>query len=410
MHMRKTQGTHPGMTQSTALAFTSGELSYRLHQQTLVSDFGLFCLRTHDVPTLLHEASRACAEGLRSELCKVLEHCPAQNDFLVVAGVGWRPGVVGHARLGPDRESPAGYALKSGKPVVSNELAEEERFRTPRLLIEHGVKSAANVLIKGDATAFGVLEVDSTHLSRFDKADSDFLQAFANLLGVAIERQHLEQDLRRKELSLQQALEHERVLVSEVHHRVKNSLALVASLFTMQHRGSQNTDVRRALQAAEARIHAIAEVHDHLARHDEAATVPLDAFVGDLCRRLGAANPLHHVVCDVVRVAVSADRAIALGLLINELVTNALKYAYPDAGGDVRVSIHASGAERYTLEVSDYGVGMPPEQVTRRQGLGTKVIASLARQLGGNLTWHREPGTRVVLDFPAERQRPAQGL
>ena len=399
-----TTGAHEVMNEQAARAFTPDELSYRLRQQELVSEFGLFCLRTHDLNAVLQEAARASAEGLRSDLCKVLEHCPAQNDFLTVAGVGWHPGVVGHARLGPDHQSPAGYAMETGEPVITNELAREDRFRTPPLLIEHGVRSAANVLIKGDQTVFGVLEVDSTHLGHFNDADSAFLQGFANLLGVAIERQRLEEELRGKELSLQQALEHERVLTLEVHHRVKNSLALVASLLMMQHRASKNAEVHRALEAAETRIHAIADAHDHLARHKKAAAVPLDAFVCDLCQRLAAANPLHQVVCDVVGITVSAGRAIALGLLINELVTNALKYAYPGAGGDVRVTIRPSAGERYVLEVSDDGVGMPPDDTERKNGLGTKVITSLARQLGGTVAWRRtQPGTLVALEFAGER-------
>ena len=383
---------------------TPDELSYRLRQQQLVSEFGLCCLRTKNIPTLLHEAARASAEGVQCELCKVLEYRPAHNDFLVVAGVGWRPGVVGHALLGADEASPAGYAFASGRPVISNELAHEERFRTPRLLIEHGVLSATNVLIRGDESTFGVLEADSTRVGRFDDADCDFLQGFANLLGVAIERQRLEQDLHRKERALQQALEHERVLVSEVHHRVKNSLAVATGLLAMQRRGTSHEEARRLLEAAETRIHAIADVHDHLARHGKVATVPLDGFVGDLCRRLGAANPLHHLVCDVVAVSVSADRAIALGLLINELVTNALKYAYPDTGGEIRVAIRPSAPDHYTLAVSDDGVGMPAGDAGSPKSLGTKVITSLARQLGGTVTWHRtQPGTRVVLEFPRER-------
>src|SRR5581483_3220189 len=376
------------------------ELNYRLRQHKLASDFGMFCLRTHDVSALLYEATRASAEGMRCKLCKVLEYRPAHDDFLVVAGVGWLPGVVGHALLGSGAESPAGYAYASGQPVISNELASEPRFRTPRLLVEHGVLSAANVLIRGDESTFGVLEVDSTHLGQFNDADSDFLQGFANLLGIAIERQRLEERLHRNEAALQRALDYERVLVSEVNHRVKNSLTLVTGLLAMQRRGSSNAELQRVLDAAEARIHAIAEVHDHLARHGKAATVPLNGFVCDLCRRLGAANPLHQLVCDVVHVTVSADRAVALGLLVNELVTNALKYAYPDMVGEVRVSIRPSGGDHYTLEVSDQGVGMPAEDPSSRRGLGTHVVSSLARQLGGTVTWHRDPpGTRVVLEF-----------
>ena len=101
------------------------ELVYRLHQQKLTSDFGAFALRTHDVARCLQEASRACAEGLRSEFCKIMELSVSRGDFLIVAGVGWRPGVVGQARVGAGAESPAGYAIENGEPVISNELADD---------------------------------------------------------------------------------------------------------------------------------------------------------------------------------------------------------------------------------------------------------------------------------------------
>ena len=74
------------------------------------------------------------AEGLRSELSKVLEYLPTENRFLVRAGVGWGPGIVGVATVGADLASPAGYALRTGKPVISNHLENEERFRMPEIL------------------------------------------------------------------------------------------------------------------------------------------------------------------------------------------------------------------------------------------------------------------------------------
>jgi GAF domain-containing protein len=110
------------------------EVAYRLRQQRLMAEFGLFALRTRDVSTLLQEASDVCARGMECEFCKVMEYLPSEGQFLVRAGVGWKPGVVGQARLGADRESPTGFAFASEEAVISNHLTGETRFRTPHLL------------------------------------------------------------------------------------------------------------------------------------------------------------------------------------------------------------------------------------------------------------------------------------
>jgi PAS domain S-box-containing protein len=171
------------------------ELTYRERQHELLARFGMAALKGTDVAALLQEATRLCAEGLRTDLCKALERVPGRDgeDTLIVrAGVGWGPGVVGKAFIGADLASPAGYALKTGEPVISNHLSGESRFRTPQLLIEHGVRRAINVIIRGDGEPFGILEADSREEGKFDTADAAFLQGFANLLGSAIERARVE--------------------------------------------------------------------------------------------------------------------------------------------------------------------------------------------------------------------------
>nr|WP_247887227.1 PAS domain S-box protein [Azospirillum sp. SYSU D00513] len=170
-------------------------MSYRKHQQELLAHFGMVALKSTDVAALLQEATRLCAEGLRTELCKALERVPGpdgEDRLLVRAGVGWAPGVVGQAFVGADLASPAGFALKTGEPVISNHLGGETRFRTPQLLAEHGVRRAINVIIRGEEGPFGVLEVDSPQEGKFDMADAAFLQSFANLLGSAIDRARVE--------------------------------------------------------------------------------------------------------------------------------------------------------------------------------------------------------------------------
>jgi hypothetical protein len=136
------------------------------------------------------------------------------------AGVGWEPGIVGKATVGADLESPAGFALQTGQPVISIHLENEQRFRTPELLVRHGIHRAINVILQGDGRPFGVLEVDSRSEDEFTAHDLAFLQGAANVLGMAIERE-------RQDRSLQAALAHQEVLFKEMTHRVKNSLAIV---------------------------------------------------------------------------------------------------------------------------------------------------------------------------------------
>ena len=376
------------------------QLAYRLRQQQLAADFGLFAFKTRDVPPLLQEATRACAEGLQAKFCKVLEHLPAEGKFVVVAGVGWNPGVVGHARVGADIESPTGYAFQTGQAVISNELSSDQRFRTPKLLVEHGVHRAINVIVRGDGAPFGVLEVDSPNPGRFTADDISFLQGFANLLGVAIERQKLEEELKNQKMLLEQALEHQKVLAQEIDHRVKNSLALVAGLLSMQSRGSSHSELKRALADAEARVHTIAEVHDRLWKRSGGRTVRLDEFMNELCERFASVGPKHRFTWDVAPIMISADRAITLGLLANELITNIYKYAYPDGSGELSLTIHPHDEMRLCLVVIDHGVGLPDGAQDTAQGMGMKVIASLARQLNGEAKWESaEPGTRFTLSF-----------
>src|SRR5258708_40361847 len=99
------------------------EVNYRPRQQSLLADLGIFALKCRDLDTLFHEVCRLCALGLDTELSKVLEYLPAQKRLLVRAGIGWHPGVVGHATIGADMESPAGLAPRPRLPRHSNPLS-----------------------------------------------------------------------------------------------------------------------------------------------------------------------------------------------------------------------------------------------------------------------------------------------
>jgi GAF domain-containing protein len=167
-------------------------LRLRLRQQEILAEFGVIALKGHPFRELLQQATQSAAAGLEAVFAKVLEFLPGQNRFLVCAGVGWGDGVIGVATIGADRASPAGYALRTGKAVISNHLDIEERFRTPELLVQYGIRRAMNVILGGDGSPFGVLEVDSRSEGEFNDSDIVFLRGIANILGMAIERQRME--------------------------------------------------------------------------------------------------------------------------------------------------------------------------------------------------------------------------
>lgn len=321
------------------------------------------------------------------------------------AGVGWAPGTINNISLGADVESPAGYAYHTGKMVISNHLQEETRFRTPQFLADHGVRRAINVLIErgGEGSRpFGVLEVDSSDPGQFDTADADFLAGFAGLLGIAIERQ-------QADAKLLEALEHQAMLTREMSHRVKNSLASVVGLLRVQARGAPSDDVKTALEDASSRVATIAQVHDHLWRGAKIGFIELSDFMGELCKKLHGTAQGNTVLCHADPMMISADHAIPLGLLVNELVTNAVKYAYPNGPGVIHVSAREIGKQLQVV-VSDEGIGLPEgfDINQPRASLGFKVITGLLRQLNGRLeiTSNKPKGVSFHLELPLESGLP----
>jgi len=277
-------------------------LRLRVRQQEILAELGVTALKGTPFDDLLKEAVVLSAQGLEAEFCKVLEYIPAQNRLLMRAGVGWDEGLVGTASVGADLASPSGYALRTGKPVISNHLENEERFRTPELLAAHGVRRAINVILQGDGAPYGVLEVDSRSAGEFSERDIAFLQGAANILGMAIERQ-------RQEEALKVALEHQQVLLQEINHRVKNSLQLVAGMLRLQ--AGDDPHLGQRLQEASSRIMAIGRAHDRLYRSPQVAKIEMSDYLSDICEDLKQVTPNCDVLFDAsAQVFVNTDRAI----------------------------------------------------------------------------------------------------
>jgi PAS domain S-box-containing protein len=155
-------------------------------QQAAIAGFGSLALRQNDLLAVFTEAARVCAEGLGVRFCKVCQYRPAENDLLIIAGWGWKAGVVGHVVSRADKTSPQGFSFITGEPSICKDLSKEKNFRLPDFYAAHHIISTIDVVIKGDEQPYGVLEIDSDVRRDFDKPDIDFLTAFANVLGEAV--------------------------------------------------------------------------------------------------------------------------------------------------------------------------------------------------------------------------------
>lgn len=203
------------------------------------------------------------------------------------------------------------------------------------------------------------------------------------------------------------------LLLHELAHRSKNNMALAASVLGLQANAQSDPKIRAALQSAMARIAVIAQAHDHLQQTAHEGVIDMKHYLQELCRKLGdslrGVRPVA-IRVDVDPVLLAPEKAVPIGLIANELVTNAFKYAFPDQrAGSVTVSFRGKDRGVFELRVADNGVGCPE---TAPPGLGGRIVDLLVQQLSGTLTRvNTDPGCTVLVTLPADeiRAKAAEG-
>jgi two-component sensor histidine kinase len=193
------------------------------------------------------------------------------------------------------------------------------------------------------------------------------------------------------------------VLLREVNHRVGNSLQIIASLLHMQANSSSQDDVKAALTNAMGRVAAVAQVHRRLYTSHDLKNVLLnqylDALLEDL-RRSAEGNRMSRLTLAAVPIEIDPDRAVAIGIIVNELVMNAVKYAYPDGAGPIHVELDAQGDD-LLLSIADDGVGLNAKTDPRSTGMGQRIVRAMAAKLEASVERDStHPGTRIVVRFP----------
>ena len=221
-------------------------------------------------------------------------------------------------------------------------------------------------------------------------------------------RKFLEEQLEKEKqlfAIIQTELKQKETLLKEVHHRVKNNLQIITSLMRLQHDQHQEPALKLSFQDSQNRIQAMALIHESLYRSDNLSAINTSIYLQELAEYLGqiynAKNRNITISLDISDIMLDIDRAIPCGLIVNELLSNALKYAFVDKpSGTIKISLHQLGSD-YSLQIRDNGIGLPEGfNIHRAPSLGLRLVDRLVKQLRGHLKISYDRGAVFSIAFP----------
>ena len=242
-------------------------------------------------------------------------------------------------------------------------------------------------------------------------AQGEFIPLLKATFQSAVEAMRLrraketaEAEVRRARDRFETLAEERAVLLQEVNHRVGNSLQLIAAMLQMQSQANPGQEVKTALLDAATRVMAVAQVHRRLYTSEDVKTVAIDQYLDALIEDLRSSTEgdgFAQLSLAADPVETDPDRAVAIGVIVNELVINALKYAYPMGKGPIRVGLRSrDAAGNAVISVEDDGVGFAGSAPIGSTGLGQRIVKAMADKLGARISYnslHR--GTRIEIAF-----------
>jgi two-component sensor histidine kinase len=284
------------------------------------------------------------------------------------------------------------YVLKNHPTrlaIAVQESLEKARLRRAQREAEAALKQAKDTLERTVAERTAELNALTAEL----RADIE-------------QRQRIEEDLRDSQARLQTALREKEILLTEVYHRIKNNLQVISSLLDLQADMVADPQVRALFEDSQQRIQAVSLIHENLSETNNVRSIPAAEYIHRLSTRVFQAytspgSPINlSIQADPVWIDVK--NAIPCGLIVNELLSNSLKYAFPDdRGGEITVAMRAASEGHMLLIVRDTGVGFPADLDFRHAGsLGLQLVCLLTEQLGGTIALERASGTQWTLRFP----------
>ncbi|HIE30271.1 TPA: response regulator [Candidatus Poribacteria bacterium] len=298
--------------------------------------------------------------------------------------------------------------------IITPDVMTDKRIRYKDIVLDSEIKSIVGLPLMVRDKVIGVLGFSSPQFEdkqSIETTEMNFLTIFANHAAIALENARLYSDLKASEQKLQKSLEQvtasleeKEVLLSEIHHRVKNNMQIISSMLRLQGRYIKDETYLQIFKDSQNRIRSMALIHEKLCQSENMANIDLDSYIRDLANSLYRTYAIAENVelkIDVENVSLSIDSAIPCGLIINELISNALKYAFPNGReGEISINFRRIGDE-VELVVKDNGIGMPQDlDLKHVESLGLQLVTTLVEnQLRGNLELSRTEGTEFRITF-----------
>lgn len=283
------------------------------------------------------------------------------------------------------------YAVRSRETVLLGDAQAPNQFSADPYLARRGCRSVLCLPLVKQTEVIGALYLENNLAPHvFTPSRVEVLKLLASQAAISLENASLEE---------------KEALLKEVHHRVKNNLQLISSLLNLQASRIKDPAVAELFADSRNRVRSMALVHENLYRAGNFSKIPMANHLNALCAQLTRAygDPTRCVALDVEVDDLQLDmsRAVSCGLIVNELVSNALKHAFPNGrAGRIQVRVEPQGGGRHVLRVSDDGVGLPRAvDVECADTLGLQLVSDLTQQLRGTLSVCRERGTSFSISF-----------
>ncbi|MGB8952164.1 MAG: CHASE4 domain-containing protein [Candidatus Aminicenantales bacterium] len=300
------------------------------------------------------------------------------------------------------------YVLRHGEPLLASpekfealeKKGEVESIGTPSI-------DWLGVPLKTEDRTIGVMVIQSYHEGiRFGEEDKNILMFVSSQVAMAIERKRAEEQLKT-------SLQEKEVLLREIHHRVKNNMQVISSLFNLQVSQVKDEKAVGIFKECQGRIRTMALVHEKLYQSKDLSHINFSDYIESLTIHL---FHFWHVKPDQIKLNLDLSEifldihtAVPCGLIINELVSNALEHAFPRGeSGELTIKLHPFQDHRYELIVRDTGVGLPKEvDPFKSETLGIQLVMLLVKQLDGSLEFSRDGGTlfRIIFHELKYKQR-----
>jgi two-component system, sensor histidine kinase PdtaS len=294
--------------------------------------------------------------------------------------------------------------------MVDPEQLPPEASQEKSILQRFQIKSALVVPLMAENKVIGFIGFDGPQEKKgFSGEEIGLLRTVSAILSNALHRTSLHNQLQEHVRQVEESLAEKNVLLKEIHHRVKNNLQIVSSLLSMQARGIQDPMALSALRNSQTRVRSMALIHERLYQSDNLGQIRFGPYINDLAaflfRSYQDQSGLVRLKTEIEETALDIDAAVPLGLILNELITNSLKYAFPAGrSGEIFIRLFHPTEAVLCLVCEDDGVGLPPgKDLHESQTLGMQLIYSLTSQLDGEIEIESQAGLKVSILFPCKK-------